>query len=181
MIDNSKATIRTFTGKTINLIMPKEEDIDILDIAHGLSNVCRYNGHCSKFYSVAEHSVLLSYKYGLAALMHDASEAYLGDLVSPLKKFTTLGKIFIPIEKKMEKVISSKFQLGELTEEFDQADKAFRMVEKNALFGEKFSWREEHYNYDYDFSSLFDIVIYGWLPEDAEFYFLKRYYDLTVY
>ena len=65
MIDNSKATIRTFTGKTINLIMPKEEDIDILDIAHGLSNVCRYNGHCSKFYSVAEHSVLLSYKLSL--------------------------------------------------------------------------------------------------------------------
>lgn len=85
--------IETYTGKKFYLHYDPEkhgEDaIDIVDIAHALSNQCRYTGHCSRFYSVAEHSYLCSYLapegFELAALLHDASEAYISDISSPFK------------------------------------------------------------------------------------------------
>jgi len=87
--------IETFSGRRFEFISPKLKDIDIVDIAHALSNACRYNGHCIKFYSVAEHSMLLAAKYhieypddpagALAFLLHDAAEAYLCDIPRPIK------------------------------------------------------------------------------------------------
>ena len=81
--------METFTGRRVNPLEFKGEDIDIRDIAHALSFVCRYGGHCKKFYSVAEHSLRVAYiapsKYRLAGLLHDAAEAYLGDIIRPLK------------------------------------------------------------------------------------------------
>ena len=86
--------IQTYTGRQFWPLDPRIEDIDIHDIAHALSHQCRYSGHCLRFYSVAEHSVLLSHhvagEHMLWALLHDAWEAYLaaipeverGDLVS---------------------------------------------------------------------------------------------------
>jgi hypothetical protein len=70
---------------------PDPEHIDIRDIAHALANVCRYNGHIREHYSVAQHSVIVSKHFAdpkleLAGLLHDAEEAYFGDMVSPLKK-----------------------------------------------------------------------------------------------
>lgn len=82
--------IRTFTGLYVNPLALTLEDIEIVDIAHQLSNECRYIGACPKFYSVAQHSVLVSElfwepKLALAGLLHDASEAYLKDMPSPVK------------------------------------------------------------------------------------------------
>lgn len=94
-----KGWMETFTGKKVNPLELRIEDIDIVDIAHALSQMCRYGGHCHKFYSVAEHSVRVAVKIGeeglyslrLAALLHDAEEAYLGDVIRPLKySFPTL-------------------------------------------------------------------------------------------
>ena len=80
---------QTYTGKQFWPLDPRPEDIDINDIAHSLSMQCRYNGHCARFYSVAEHSVLVarqaSPKNRMAALLHDAAEAYLCDLPRPVK------------------------------------------------------------------------------------------------
>jgi 5'-deoxynucleotidase YfbR-like HD superfamily hydrolase len=87
--------IQTYTGKQYWPIDPRSEDIDIRDIAHALSMLCRFGGHCLKFYSVAEHSVHIArwlyQRHGahvaLCGLMHDATEAYVTDVPRPLKPF----------------------------------------------------------------------------------------------
>lgn len=85
--------ISTQSVEQFDFTNPKIEDIHILDIAHALSNICRFGGHSSSFYSVAEHSIILAEileRQGadkmtvLAALLHDATEAYLGDMPRPI-------------------------------------------------------------------------------------------------
>jgi hypothetical protein len=87
--------IQTYAGRKFFPLAPRAADIDLGDVAHALALQCRFNGHCRVFYSVAEHSVrvgrLLASEQGapeLAAwgLLHDAAEAYLGDLPSPIKR-----------------------------------------------------------------------------------------------
>lgn len=89
--------MKTYTGKYINLLLPKAEDIVIEDIAHALAHICRFNGHCTRHYSVAQHSVLVAEAVmdacpdappmlALAALLHDAPEAYCGDIGRNLKR-----------------------------------------------------------------------------------------------
>ncbi len=82
--------IRTATGRHLDLTGSTAADIDPLDMAKGLARACRFAGQCDAFYSVAQHSVLASYHVppqdALHALLHDAAEAYLGDLTGPLKR-----------------------------------------------------------------------------------------------
>lgn len=82
--------MQTFTGRAFWPLDPRPDEVDIADIAHALAHQCRYAGHCRKFYSVAEHSVLVaravSPKHRLWALLHDAAEAYLVDLPRPVKR-----------------------------------------------------------------------------------------------
>lgn len=83
--------MNTVSGRIVWPIDPDPASIAIDDIAHSLSQLCRYNGHTRRFYSVAEHSVLISEAVppcdALWGLLHDASEAYLGDLIRPVKAF----------------------------------------------------------------------------------------------
>lgn len=88
--------IQLYNGEYFDFDNPRYDEISIETIAHSLSNQCRYNGHCEKFYSVGEHSVLVSdrvyelsggdYFCSMYALLHDASEAILCDLPRPLKR-----------------------------------------------------------------------------------------------
>lgn len=82
--------IRTATGKHLNLTGSTAADIHHLDLARGLARACRFAGQCDAFYSVAQHCVLASFhvppEHALHALLHDAAEAYLGDLTGPLKR-----------------------------------------------------------------------------------------------
>lgn len=102
--------IRTFSGIAMNVFEPTIEMISIEDIAHSLSMQCRFGGHLKKFYSVAEHCTnavkLVPEEHRLAALLHDASEAYLLDMPSPIKCRMPEYKA---IEKKLMEVIAYKF------------------------------------------------------------------------
>ena len=109
--------LHTWTKKKFYFLNPRAEDICIEDIAHSLSLQCRFNGHIAKHYSVAEHSILVakaveaqgeSTLVVLAALLHDAGEAYLGDVVSPLKALLPEYKKY---EKSADKCIAEKFGL----------------------------------------------------------------------
>lgn len=83
--------MQTYTGKRYYPMSPRTEDIDPVDIAHALSNLCRFGGHVDRFYSVAEHCYLLSYSVSpenaLHALLHDATEAYVVDVPRPVKQY----------------------------------------------------------------------------------------------
>jgi hypothetical protein len=112
-LDNNIYTenaIRTFTGKVFDLKILDPESICIQDIAHALSHVPRFAGHLQNHYSVAQHSVLVSLlvpkEHRLAALLHDASEAYIGDMPTPFKK---LMPDYKKLEENLMKAIADKF------------------------------------------------------------------------
>jgi hypothetical protein len=112
MIENlfTPNCIRTYTGLYFNILEPTEDMICIEDIAHSLSMQCRFAGHLPVFYSVAKHSLMcvnaVSEQNKLAALLHDASEAYLLDIPSPIKPHINNYK---EIENNIMKLIAKKF------------------------------------------------------------------------
>jgi 5'-deoxynucleotidase YfbR-like HD superfamily hydrolase len=99
-------TVETYTGRLFDIKRPDASEVCIKDIAHALANICRYTGHCRRFYSVAEHCVLgarlVPRKYRLAFLLHDAVEAYIGDTSRPFK---TLLPEYRQYERAIQKVI----------------------------------------------------------------------------
>lgn len=124
--------IQTRSGKKFHLLDPRPEDFDINDIAHALSHQCRFTGHVRKFYSVAEHSVRVAEavadycdvpnglygEYGLfkdelvyAALMHDATEAYVCDLARPFKQLPEF-RFYREIEDKLMGYIADAFRFA---------------------------------------------------------------------
>ena len=104
--------VSTRSGRRVALLNPSPSQIAIGDIAHGLAHQCRFNGQTNKFYSVAQHSVLvasiLPRELRLAGLLHDASEAYLGDIVQPLKE---LLPDYQAIEAKFCEVLGTRFNV----------------------------------------------------------------------
>jgi hypothetical protein len=100
--------IMTHSGRRVDLLTPKAVQISIEDVAHGLSMLCRFTGQIDRFYSVAEHSLILSQQFrepavAMCALLHDASEAYIGDVSTPLKQ--VLGDVYKSIEYRLRLVI----------------------------------------------------------------------------
>lgn len=110
-------TLTTWTGEAFDFSRPLEAEIALEDIAHALGMLCRFNGHIRRFYSVAQHSVLVSRlvepEHALQALFHDAPEAYVGDMTAPLKKHM---KGFRELEAKIAINIRASLDLGLLTD-----------------------------------------------------------------
>ena len=165
--------ICTYTGKKFSFLNPRQEDIDIVDIAHALSNMCRFGGHTKKFYSVAEHSMYVSQKCSeenkLWGLLHDATEAYLVDIPKPIKGFLTN---YVEMENNLMKAIAEKFGLkGEMPVEVKDVDARMLFTEKEqALYPVDWGWQLEPY---------FDLQIECRTPFSAEQLFLMRFKSLT--
>lgn len=108
-------TIRTSAGRSFNLLQPHTTPFGIDEIAHALSQLCRFTGHTRTHYSVAQHSVLVSYvvpdEFAMHGLMHDASEAFLGDVSSPLKQQL---RAYRDIERTVEHAIAVRFGIPPL-------------------------------------------------------------------
>lgn len=107
--------ITTFCGKRIDPLNVKVSDIEIVDIAHALSHICRFGGHTRSFYSVAQHSCrvaeLVPPEFKMPALLHDGAEAYLGDVITPLKK---LLPVYTEIEESFMRAIAARFEIDHL-------------------------------------------------------------------
>ncbi len=132
----------TYSGIDIDPLNPKPEQIKLVDIAHALSNICRFGGQCPTFYSVACHSMYVADALppGLAVegLLHDASEAYCGDMIKSLK---VLCPDYQAIEARFEAAIRERFCLGPVKDhvklEVKRADIAALLAERRDIFNDR--------------------------------------------
>lgn len=174
--------MQTFTGRQFYPMAPAPEDVDVLDIAHALGLICRYGGHVSRFYSVAEHCVLLSHavspENALWALMHDATEAYVGDMVRPLKNHM---RAYRAVEDVLMVTIAQRFQLplvlgnvGVIPAEVQSADSRILLDERAAMMpATRYPWSVEQL-------APLGVTVTGWQPAEAERLYLERFDDLMV-
>lgn len=137
--------MQTHTGRVIDLTRFDEPDVSIADICHSLSQIIRFTGHADLPYTVAQHSLLVASlaprEVRLWALLHDASEAYLGDVASPLK---TLLPEYRELEERFQKVIAGRFGLPwPIPQEVKDADRAALMIEKRDLLSMQYPWPGE--------------------------------------
>lgn len=167
--------ITTYTGKAFSFIDPQPEDICIEDIAHHLSLICRFNGACRVFYSVAQHSVHVSEQVPSIlmrqqALLHDAGETYYGDITSPFKKIIKEIEFdtFELILKRIDKAIFEKFNVPyPIDIEIKQADKIMFGVEWINFMSE-------------DMSRTSQGAMVPWSSELAEATFLKKCREVGI-
>lgn len=163
--------IVTYSGIKFRPSAPDPELIVIEDIAHSLSNQCRFTGHCRKFYSVAEHSIhastLVPRELKLTALLHDASEAYLTDMARPVKMQLGLGEIYRELEGKLMAVIAEKFGIiWPMPDKVVWADDVMLRSEQRDLMPDLLRYPGDDY---------FPVTIDPWLPEETEEKFLNLF------
>jgi len=189
--------MQTFTGKKIDIMNPKPEAVDIQDIAHALSMICRFGGHCRDFYSVAEHSLLVE-RLGTRSnrgtmnwttqqmefLLHDAAEAYVGDTITPIKngiRETSSQPLSIldSLENSWALAIGKAFGLGcrltrssSIVKEFDDQALSHEIV--TLFYPVQSSWRnKKRFPFPLDL-----IVVNCWSPAEARRRFLVRFQEL---
>lgn len=167
--------IITRSGRHFSFTEFSASDLHISDIATALSNTCRFAGHLDKFYSVAQHSVLCSElvapELAFEALMHDASEAYLGDVTAPLK---ALLPDYRAIEKQVNNLIRVRYGLP-VTEsrEVKQADLIMLATERRDFgLDDGTPWPL------IEGIPPASFVISPLPPELARLLFLRRFYEL---
>ncbi len=172
--------IRTYTGGWICPTDPDLDDFLIDDIAHALSLQCRFTGHVTEFYSVAQHSVLVAYelmekyddeKLAYEGLMHDASEAYLSDIARPVKRTPLISEGYDQAEGIIMTAIGKKFGVSwPMLPEVKWADDVLLRTEQRDLM--------HGATYEGDFWYLGDEPIQPWPPEVAEAAFIEVYENL---
>ena len=173
--------LQTVSGRWVNPFDPDPEQLDIGDIARALANQCRFGGHCRVFYSVAQHSVIVSelvearggdVEDVFAALMHDASEAYLGDMPHPLKHRSPLGAAFKDAEDHLEAALQQHFAIKPDVPEIKRADRALLATERRAFSDEAWHWPE------LEGVEPLDLELTAMSPDEAQRAFLARHETL---
>lgn len=173
--------IQTYTGRAFDLLNPKPADVCLDDVAHALARLGRFTGHAKGFYSVAQHcwhvSQMVPPECALWGLLHDAAEAYVGDVSAPLKwAMRHLGgkaHPFYTIEKRVEAAVLDHFGLvGEEPAAVKEADLRMLMTEARELLGPTpRPWSIPYEPYDMGLIAL--------PPDDAERFFRARFAELT--
>ena len=179
----SEAWIETYTGIKFPLLEPQPELVCIEDIAHALSQQCRWTGHTKRFYSVAEHSMQTAWNCkpedALAGLLHDASEAYMSDFSRPIKHCTPLGPVYREIEVRLQNAVFARFGLPDgIPVSVKEADNWLLWIEKQQLMSDV----------PWDAPEAWDAVaksrsqapvLQCWTPLEAEERFLVVFETLT--
>lgn len=138
----TRAMLRTVSGRTVNLLDPQPAGIAIGDVAHGLARICRFAGQIEPWWSVADHALLcrdlmidVGYpELALEALHHDSAEAYLGDVITPLKR--ELGETYRRITHGVDRAIGVAFDVDDARFGDDvvrDVDRAALHIEARAL------------------------------------------------
>jgi uncharacterized protein len=175
--------IQTVSGRWVDPLAPDPAAIDIDDIAQALSNQCRFGGHSRSFYSVAQHSTIVSdvceergasASEALAALLHDAGEAYLVDLPHPIKHRSDLGPPYREAEKLLEEAIRVHFELGDPPAETKSVDRSLLATERATFASTVDPWPE------LEGHEPLAIEIEPWNPERAKREFLERFERLDA-
>lgn len=162
------SSIHTYTKTEFWPLDPKVEEVKIEDIAHALSLTCRANGHANHFFSVAQHSINCakeakhrgySQRVQLACLLHDGSEAYISDMIRPVKRYI---ESYLEIETTLQRTIYEKFGLSDLTEEeFTQVfriDDAMLRYEMTVLMNnDEFKGEDVYEPYDLSFKMMEEV------------------------
>lgn len=165
---NDVGYIRTFKDRKFYFEHPEDYEFDIEEIAHSLSNQCRWTGHCRKFYSIAEHSIhcarMSPVGFTKEAFLHDASEAYVVDLSRPLKQLVSDYKT---IQKNIEAAVAKFYEFPyPMSLEVQDIDNRMLVTEWQQLFNETDISLGPYNNEPYSF------ILNCWLPEKAEKEFL---------
>ena len=169
----------TFTGRKFFIADPCVEDVCIEDIAHHLAMECRYAGGVSSFFSVAEHSVLVSRyvppEYALEALLHDGGEAYCKDIQRPLKRHPAL-RGYEALLDRVQATVFAAFGIVPTpasTAAVKRIDDSIVLDETRALMRYPDEYPSRHPG-----AVVLGAPIEAWRPELAEVNFLLRFYEL---
>jgi len=180
------------SGRRLDLLDPSPLDVEIEDIAHGLARVARWNGQTlgDHAFSVAQHCVLvvdictklrprLAAEWRLAALLHDAAEYVVGDMISPFK--TAIGPNYKEVESRLEAAIHTRFSLppslpGDIKDLIKRADRVSAYYEATKLAGFEAAEARKFFGTPRGVS---DLDVTPWPTKKAQARYLERFADLA--